>query len=263
MNEPPAVHGRTPPSLDGVPVNIIERIMLILDILEHSVGGLTLGQISAESHLPRSSAHRIVTKLVDASWIARNDKTYALGLRMFEMGSRVPLTSRLIRCARPLVHHLCETTNQVVHLAVLDQGDVIYVDKVGGRFARTLPSKVGGRLPAHCTALGKALLAASPDVVVDDYVAQGLAQLTSSSISNGRDLKNAVARIRSDGYATDTGESVAGVMCVGAAIFEYGRPVASISVCGPVRGFDVKIIERQLSRTAGDISRQLTRTSHS
>ena len=150
------------------PSSMVDRVVLILSVFERSSSeALTAGQISVRSGIPRSSVHRILQQLVTARWLKRHEDGYALGLRMFEIGSLVAHRSRITSAARPFIHELAERTGQVVHLAVLDQQDVVYLDKVATAvadraFADTLPSRVGGRLPAHCTAVGKALLAYSP-----------------------------------------------------------------------------------------------------
>jgi DNA-binding IclR family transcriptional regulator len=246
---------------DDGPPSMFDRIVLIMNIFEHSSGALTLGQISTRSQLPRSTVHRIIRKLLDAGWLERNSMSYTLGLRMFEMGSQVRQSSRIIHLSRPLLQQLRANTGHVVHLAVLDDQDVVYLEKLGGSFANTLPSKVGGRLPAHCTAVGKALLAYSPTEVVDQYAAQGLRRQTSPSIATGRELKAAMDRIRSTEYSAEASEAVTGVQCIGAPIFECGRPVASISVCGPAQEFNVNALKHRVLRTAAEISQHMTRTS--
>lgn len=261
MNRAQTLRKPPQPVLDDGPASMVDRIVLIMKIIERSSGALTLGQISARSHLPRSSVYRIVNKLVLAGWLDRRDRSYILGLRMFEMGSQVQHPSRITQLSRPLLQQLRAATGHVVHLGVLDVHDVVYLEKVGGTFANTLPSKVGGRLPAHCTALGKALLAYSPAELIDDYAAHGLRHQTSSSIVDARELKAAMVQIRNNGYSIESGEAVKGVQCMGAPIFEFARPVASISVCGPAQEFNLNLVKHHVLKTATEISRQTTRGS--
>src|ERR1700722_16520396 len=167
--------------MSEAPSSMVDRVVLILSVFERSSEALTAGQISVRSGIPRSSVQRILQQLVSARWLKRHEDGYALGLRMFEIGSLVAHRSHITCAARPFIHELAERTGQVVHLAVLDQQDVVYLDKVGSTFtdravadrafADTLPSRVGGRLPAHCTAVGKALLAYSPPATVSEYLA--------------------------------------------------------------------------------------------
>jgi DNA-binding IclR family transcriptional regulator len=240
---------------------MVDRVVLILSVFERSSEALTAGQISVRSGIPRSSVHRILSQLVSARWLMRHEDGYALGLRMFEIGSLVAHRSRITCAARPFIHELAERTGQVVHLAVLDQRDVVYVDKVGGVFADTLPSRVGGRLPAHCTAVGKALLAYSPPATVSEYLATGLRRRTEASLATPAALEAAIVSIRNSGYATDRDETVPGVACVAAPIRNFDEVVAAVSVCGPRDQMRAKDLPSLVMWTAAEISRSLTRAA--
>ena len=248
--------------MSEAPSSMVDRVVLILSIFERSSAeALTAGQISVRSGIPRSSVHRILQQLVSARWLMRHEDGYALGLRMFEIGSLVAHRSRITCAARPFTHELAERTGQVVHLAVLDQQDVVYLDKVGGAFADTLPSRVGGRLPAHCTAVGKALLAYSPPATVSEYLATGLRRRTEASLATPSALEAAIVSIRNSGYATDRDEAVPGVACVAAPIRNFDEVVAAVSVCGPRDQMRAKDLRPLVMWTAAEISRSLTRVA--
>ncbi|MEU9456118.1 IclR family transcriptional regulator [Streptomyces sp. NPDC048277] len=243
------------------PSSMVDRVVVILGVFERSAGPLNLGQISARSGLPRSSVHRILQQLVSARLLSRYDNEYRLGLRMFEIGSLVVHRTRMNEAARPLLQELCAATGHVVHLAVLDQQDVVYLERVGGAFASTLPSRIGGRLPAHCTAVGKAILAYSPEEVVDEYLWSGLCRRTDASIATAQALESALARIRGTGYATETGEAVSTVACVAAPVLVMDRAIAGISVCGPKEHIRAEELKFRVKWIAAEISRRLTVTS--
>ncbi|MEU4658416.1 IclR family transcriptional regulator [Streptomyces sp. NPDC023723] len=245
------------------PSGMVDRVVLILEVFERSGGPLTLGQISARTRLPRSSVHRILQQLVSARLLSRDTNEYRLGLRMFEIGSLVVHHTRMSDVARPLLQELCAATGHVVHLAVLDQQDVVYLERVGGAFASVLPSRVGGRLPAHCTAVGKAILAYSDRETVDQYLWSGLRRRTDRSLITPQALTSALARIRGTGYATELGESVAGVSCVAAPVLLLDAPVAGISVCGPHDRIRVDELKFRVKWIAAEISRRLTATNRS
>ena len=253
--------------MSEAPSSMVDRVVLILSIFERSSAeALTAGQISVRSGIPRSSVHRILQQLVSARWLKRHEDGYALGLRMFEIGSLVAHRSRITSAARPFIHELAERTGQVVHLAVLDQQDVVYLDKVGSAFldrafADTLPSRVGGRLPAHCTAVGKALLAYSPQATVSEYLATGLRRRTEASLATPAALEAAIVSIRNCGYATDRDETVPGVACVAAPIRNFDEVVAAVSVCGPRAQMRAKDLRPLVMWTAAEISRSLTRVA--
>jgi DNA-binding IclR family transcriptional regulator len=248
--------------MSEAPSSMVDRVVLILSIFERSSSeALTAGQISVRSGIPRSSVHRILQQLVSARWLMRHEDGYALGLRMFEIGSLVAHRSRITCAARPFIHELAERTGQVVHLAVLDQQDVVYLDKVGGAFADTLPSRVGGRLPAHCTAVGKALLAYSSQATVSEYLATGLRRRTRASLATPAALQAAIVSIRNSGYATDRDEAVPGVACVAAPIRNFDEVVAAVSVCGPRDQMRARDLPPLVMRTAAEISRSLVRVA--
>ena len=253
--------------MSEAPASMVDRVVLILSIFERSSSeALTAGQISVCSGIPRSSVHRILQQLVSARWLKRYEDGYALGLRMFEIGSLVAHRSRITSAARPFIHEIADRSGQVVHLAVLDQRDVVYLDKVTSAvadraFADTLPSRVGGRLPAHCTAVGKALLAYSPPATVSEYLATGLRRRTEASLATPAALQAAIGSIRNSGYATDRDETVPGVACVAAPIRNFDEVVAAVSVCGPRDQVRSKDLPSLVMWTAAEISRSLTRAA--
>jgi DNA-binding IclR family transcriptional regulator len=245
---------------------MVDRVVLILSIFERSSEALTAGQISVRSGIPRSSVHRILSQLVSARWLMRHEDGYALGLRMFEIGSLVTHRSRITCAARPFIRELADRTGQVVHLAVLDQQDVVYLDKVGSvfadrGFADTLPSRVGGRLPAHCTAVGKTLLAYSPQATVSEYLVTGLRRRTEASLATPAALEAAIVAVRNSGFATDRDEAVPGVGCVAAPIRNFDEVLAAVSVCGPRDQLRAKDLPSLVMWTAAEISRSLTRSA--
>lgn len=239
------------------PSGMVERVERILRVFERSRGGLSLGQIALQSGLPRSSVHRIVQQLIEARWLERSEGEYRLGLRMFEIGSSVYQRGSMIEIAQSRLHELCSATGHVVHLAVLDGHDVVYLSKFGSTGAGTLPSRVGGRMPAHCTAVGKAILAFSPSRVVDEYLQTELRSRTSASIAGVGALRDALRAANTFGFATEQDESVPGVACVAAPVLSGGQAVAAISVCGARGSIKIDELRTLVMRAATDISRQL------
>ena len=116
----------------ATPSAVIDRISLVLDAFD-GPGRLTLAQIVRRTGLPRSSAHRMLERLVQLRWLRRSGRDYELGMRLVELGSLAVHQDRLVRAARPLLGELHRATGLVVHLAVLDGPDVVYLEKVGDR----------------------------------------------------------------------------------------------------------------------------------
>ncbi|CDO10949.1 IclR family transcriptional regulator [Mycolicibacterium cosmeticum] len=219
------------------PSAVIDRISLVLDAFD-GPGRLTLAQIVRRTGLPRSSAHRMLERLVHLRWLRRDGRDYELGMRLVELGSLAVHQDRIHRAAIPLLRDLHRATGLVVHLAVLDGADVVYLEKIGGQMVTAIPTRVGGRQPAHCTAVGKAILADSPSAQVDlDR------RRTRFSIGSSHQLAAELAKVRAHGVAFEREESLPGFGCVAAPIGPAGAAVAAVSVCGPMNrmSFDQKL----------------------
>lgn len=194
------------------PSSVLDRVALILSAFEDGES-LTLSAIVDRTGIPRSSIHRMLNRLVMLQWLRRTDRTYQLGFRFIELGSLALQQDTLHRAAQPLMHELHRITGMVVHLGVLDGHDVVYVEKIGGVLGTSVPTRVGGRLPACKSAVGRALLAFA-NSASDDH-------------------RPELTRVRESGIAMESGEALRGFSCLAAPIGPPGRPVAAISICGP------------------------------
>jgi DNA-binding IclR family transcriptional regulator len=221
------------------PTAVIDRVSLVLEAFE-GPGRLNLAQIVRRTGLPRSSAHRMLERLVALRWLRRSGRDYELGMRLVELGSLAVHQDRLHRAAAPLLHELHRATGLVVHLAVLDGADVVYLEKIGDRMVAAIPTRVGGRHPAHCTAVGKAMLATAERSEAVDLSARR----TRYSISTPAQMAQELAKVRAHGVAFDREESLAGFGCVAAPIGNVGEAVAAVSVCGPMSrvAFDQRLV---------------------
>ena len=211
------------------PSAVIDRVSLVLEAFD-GPGRLTLAQIVRRTGLPRSSAHRMLERLVALRWLRRSGRDYELGMRLVELGSLAVHQDRLHRAAVPLLHELHRATGLVVHLAVLDGSDVVYLEKIGDRMVAAIPTRVGGRQPAQCTAVGKAMLAYAADAHPVDFSSRR----TKYSICTPAQLTQELGKVRSHGVAVDREESLAGFGCIAAPIGDGGDVVAAVSVCGPM-----------------------------
>jgi DNA-binding IclR family transcriptional regulator len=215
------------------PSAVIDRISLVLDAFE-GPGRLTLAQIVRRTGLPRSSAHRMLERLVQLRWLRRSGRDYELGMRLVELGSLAVHQDRLVRAAAPLLGELHRATGLVVHLAVLDGPDVVYLDKIGDRALGAIPTRAGGRQAAHCTAVGKAILAYCDQDARENTYVDLRVRKTKYSISTSSQLAAELAKVRAHGVAFEREESLLGFGCVAAPIGDPGEAVAAVSVCGPM-----------------------------
>lgn len=220
----------------ALPPSMMERVTLIMDLFESPQTQLTLETVSRRTHLPRSTTHRILDQLVRLNWLRHTVAGYTLGPRALGLGGREIGHSALRAAAAPHLLDLAVRTRMVVHLAVLDGAEIYYLDKVGGRAAVDIPSKVGGRAVAHCTGLGKAMLAWLSPEEIDTRYAQLIQRRTEHSIGCLDHLHQELGAVRRrGGLAIDRGECFPDLGCVGLALRGPEGPVGAISVVGDCR----------------------------
>lgn len=238
--------------------SLIWRSFSILDTFTTRDSSLGLAELAKRTGLPKSSVHRIASNLVRVGALERNQGDFRLGLHLFELGLLVPDQRRLRDASLPFMTDLYEVSREVVHLGVLNRRDVLYVVKLAGHNQVPLPTREGGRIPATCTSLGKAILAFSPRATVKSVIDSGLARRTPYSIVEPRVLVEQLAAVARSGLAYDREESVLGTVCIGAPIFGPGRRVrAAISVTGPIGRFQPDRMAAAVRVAALAISRQL------
>ncbi|PVX59722.1 IclR family transcriptional regulator [Rhodococcus globerulus] len=240
-----------------LPPSMIERMTLILDAFDGRAARLTLEEVACRTQLPRSTVHRILEQLVKLDWVDHASFGYHLGRRARGIGGDGG-HSQIREAAAPVLHELHLQTGMVVHLSVLDGRETLYLDKVGGRFAATLPSRVGGRVLAHSTAGGKAMLAWIDPERVDALFGATLPRCTENTIAEIGVLHQELNRIRQRrGLAFERGESARGVACVAAAIRGHDGPVGSIALCGDIRTAQLERVAPLVVDAAREVSRSL------
>ncbi|WP_395109564.1 IclR family transcriptional regulator [Actinomadura sp. SCN-SB] len=211
----------------------LSRIMSILDAFRAEEDAVGVAELARRTGLPKSTVHRIALSLVEARLLERHGSGVRLGLRLFELGQRVPRQRALRDAALPYMSDLREATRQTVHLAVLEGSEVVYVEILASPGGPPLPSRVGGRLPAHATGVGKAILAFSPPEVSRAVLDGELPRLsTRSTVAPGL-LARELAVIRKEGVAYDHEESGQGVVCAASPVLGPGGEVlGALSVSG-------------------------------
>ncbi|MGW0939981.1 IclR family transcriptional regulator [Streptomyces sp. NPDC002666] len=234
---------------------MVERMTLIMDVFEGRAARLSLEEVARSTQLPRSTAHRILDQLVRLRWLEHTALGYGLGRRALGLGGGDGAHGRIREAAAARLHDLQIKTGLVVHLAVLDGAEVHYLDKVGGRFAAAVPSRVGGRAPAHSTALGKAMLAWLEPEDVEARAAESIGRLTHRTIADIGTLHQELNRIRRrHGLAFERGECFPDIACVAAAVRGPEGPVAAISLVG-----DAWSPLEKVAPLAVDAARQVSR----
>ena len=215
---------------------------------------LTLAQIVRYSGLPKSTVHRVLAMLVDIGAVEQQEGGYRIGLRMFTLGA-LPPEAALREAALVHLEELHRHTGQTLHLAVLRGADVVYLEKLPSRTCRPTPAVVGDRLPANCTAVGKALLAFAGDEFAADALAGPLRRRTPKSLASPEQVRQQMDAIRASGFAVDREESADGLACVAVPIMVRDRAVAAVSVAFPASAGSGQVLVNPLRQATAAISR--------
>jgi DNA-binding IclR family transcriptional regulator len=232
------------------PKSILSRTSILLQAFEAGQPDIPLRELAARIPLPKSTVHRLAEQLADLGWLERTALGYRVGMRLFEFGELAVRRTRLLDAALMPLQEAAAATKCVAHLAILDGTEVLCLGKVPVRAARA-PTRVGGRLPTHSTALGKALLAFSADeAAVPD---KRLRALTSHTIVNPDRLHTVLAHTRDSGVARDEGETWIGISCIAAPIRGAGRAIGAISVHGPSEAVDFRHNANTVQRAAAAV----------
>ncbi|HXG42769.1 MAG TPA: IclR family transcriptional regulator, partial [Dehalococcoidia bacterium] len=210
----------------------IEEAARLLDLFWE---GQELGvrEMARRLGMSKSAVHRLAVELERVGFLFRDPETgrYRLGLRLLQYGGLFQLQSELVREALPVLRSLLRVTGETVHLAALEGGQVVYLVKLESANSISMPSWVGWRNPAHCTAVGKALLAYQDRAEVEATVAKGLRRFTPNTIVEPERLLEHLRQVRQRGLSFDQEERRVGLRCVGAPVLgRDGEAVASISV---------------------------------
>ncbi|MEB3980784.1 IclR family transcriptional regulator [Mycobacterium sp. 663a-19] len=242
--------------------SVIRRMAQIFDALDSAGIPLGIRELARHTHLPPSTVARLVNDMAEAGFIDRHARKVGVGLRVFEWGERARDLQWARQVAMPLLTDLRAATHQTIHLAILDGVDVMYLEILPSLTAPRLPSRVGGRLPAHATAVGKALLAASPPHIIDMLVATGLPALGPRTIRQPGLLRQQLTRAATSELAFEQEESGPGIVCVATAIRDAnGLPVGAISAAGWAGKMNLRQVAPAVQATARNIGRRVLATS--
>ncbi len=212
----------------------IEKALAVLGAFDGPYLGRGLTELVRDLGIPRPTLHRILKQLADGGFIRQlPSKRYQIGLRLFELGSRVSDQVQLRIPAIPHLHSLYHRTDCAVYLSVWAGDEVLHLDYLPSRHEPALPARAGGRWTAHCASVGKVLLAHASADVVERYLSQPLRAATRKTITNCDEFLAHMQQVRGQGYATTIEESLIGVYGLAAPIRDrHGEVVAAICIAG-------------------------------
>jgi len=223
---------------DKTAIQVIERMMMLLDVLADHPDPVSLKDLSSATGLHPSTAHRILNDMVAKRFVDRTDPgSYRLGMRLLELGNIVKSRLNVRESALPWMQALHRKTQQTVNLSVRQSDEIVYIDRAfSERSGMQVVRAIGGRAPLHLTSTGKLFLSVDDAKAVRAYATRtGLAGHNKNSITDLAKLERELSLVRARGYARDNEELELGVRCMAAGIRDdSGRLVAGLSISAPV-----------------------------
>lgn len=240
--------------------SMVGRVAAILNAYKPRDDELGISELARRSGLPKSTVSRITQDLVEHQFLERAGTGLRLGLRLFELGESATRPRDLRKLALASMSDLRNAVNLTVHLAVLEGNEVVYIEILPARGTPPLPSRVGGRMPAYATAVGKALLSRSSPEVIDRVIEGGFVPRGPKTITDAVTLRRELLRIRDAGVAYEREESGPGIACAATVVLsDDGDPVVALSAAGWNRDFDVRRVGLAVQTAAQGLARQIAR----
>ncbi|MEG2215985.1 MAG: IclR family transcriptional regulator [Clostridia bacterium] len=244
-------------------VQSVTKAMKLIDCLAKAKHALTLQELSQQAGYPKSTAHALLSTLRDCSFVEQwDDGKYRLGIRLFELGMVVSGSWDILPLARNYIQSIAAETGEPVQLTTLDKNEVLVLDTQNPNTAFRVVLSTGSRLPCHCTASGKAMLAFLPQAKTKSILRTiEIFAFTPHTMTESEQLEAELADVRRSGFAIENGEYRIGLRAVAAPIFDVtGTPKYAISVYGMYRGIngdDFLLAQRLVQSTASAISKEL------
>ncbi len=212
--------------------SVTARGFAVLDAFTTAAPALSLSEIARRAGLPLTTTHRLVAELRAAGALERDvDGTYRIGLRLWEIGSLAPRGVPLREAALPFLEDLYEVTHENAQLGVREGHDVVYIERIAGRRAVGVLTRVGGRFPLHASGIGLVLLAHAPESVRRDVLERPLQRFTGYTVTDRARLERILAEIRRNGVAISDRQVTDDAMSVAAPVTDSsGEVIAALSI---------------------------------
>ena len=250
-------------------IKSVVKAISIIELLVTSQQPISLSEMSRKLGMARSTVHGLASTLLDLGYLAQNIETghYELGVKLYEVGNAVSVYWQEKAVAKEYITRLIEKLKETVHMAKLVDGKVLYIDKQESTHSIRIVTETGVKLPAHCTGVGKVLLAYLSKSELEQILKRNpLESSTEKTISDKDALIKELEKIRKNGFAYDDQEFMIGLKCVAVPIFNHNnKVVAALSVSAPVsrmQGAYIEEIKQELIRTGQEISTKLGCTKY-
>lgn len=234
----------------------------VLDVIEALESGKRgVSEISRDLGMGKSGVHKILRNLEDRGYVRSTpDKTYRLGLRLWQLGIAAVSELGIRHVALPQMEKLTDLTGEGTLLSVYDNGDVVYLEKVNSPQPIGTTTRVGGRSPAFCSATGKAILAWQSEEEIERVLAAPLERFNDKTVTDPAAIREDLAQVRERGYSVNYGAWRGEIYGIGCPIRDYsGTVVAALGVAGPAYrlGEGMDPAAAHLVANAAQISREL------
>ena len=243
---------------DVPPKSVLGRALTLLTAFRPGDAELTLAELARRTGLPKPTAHRMLAELAEWNVVERTPHGIRLGMRLFELGQLAPAAARAARGGGPVPLRPVRGDARDGAPRRAGRARRRLRAEAAGRHGPRISSRIGGRMPAYCTGVGKAMLAFAPPERLAAVVAAGLARRTPRTVVAPGLLAEELARIRERGVAEEHEESTVGIACVAAPVRDGGpHAVAAISITGWANRLDTARLAPAVRTAALGLSRAL------
>lgn len=214
---------------------VIDKAVQLLEAFRPGEGAVALSELAARTGMPKSSVHRFATALVRHNLLAKHGEGYySLGVGLWQLGAQAMDVRLSVQEIEPFARQVAEHSAETVHVGVLDAADVVYVIRIAASQSVGVQTRLGQRVPAHCTATGKALLAWQKPDLLDKLLDRPLERFTDTTPATKEAVLEELERTRERGYAVNFGGWQSDMCGTGAPILDgSGIAIASIGIAGP------------------------------
>ena len=241
----------------------VDKALIIIKLLAEKGRDMKLTEISEELDINKGTLHGLISTLKFHGFIDQDGKTqkYRLGLYLIELGDTASKSLDIIQITSPIIEEVSNKLQETVHIAKLDNFDVVYVDKKESKQSMRIYTSIGSRNPAYCTGVGKAMLAYLDEDTLNMLLPEKVEKFTPNTVTDKEEFIKRLKLIKEKGYALDNEEFSVGLKCVAAPIFNHeGKAIYGLSVSGPsVRMTEEKVQEsiKLIKLAAEKISRKI------
>lgn len=243
-------------------IQSIERAFSILEAIARKPNGIGLGELSREVGLHNSTTFNLAKTMVSLGYVHQDpvNKTYTIGRPIYALAASAIHEVQLVKIAYPLLEELNRETGELSHLAVRSGEEIIIVAKTDGHSAFDFRSRVGMARPAHCTAVGKILLAALPDAELDRWLGvETMESYTENTITDPDRLREDIERVRANDVAYDDEEFHKDVRCVAVPVHDFtGQTIAAVGISGPIWRLSLPVLT-EVTRHVREVAERLSR----